>query len=151
MKFFSLLGVALAKECYDAVLPTGARVERGEVSAGELQVAIEEFSACAERDVNVDVTPLYETETKGTVQVSISKIIYNWVLGSLVTGFAKEVNNRRAQGLIPRMLSWDENNMWYYISRKRLSRLFYLLHQCNVWMYQDPSWTSILCWRWSKL
>ena len=71
MKFFSLLGVALAKECYDAVLPTGARAERGEVSVGELKVAIEEFSACAERDVHVDVTPLYETETKGTVKVSV--------------------------------------------------------------------------------
>ena len=67
MKFVSLLGVALAKECYDAVLPTGARAERGEVSVGGIKVAIEEFSACAERDVHVDVTPLYETETKGTV------------------------------------------------------------------------------------
>ena len=66
MKFFSLLGVALAKECYDAVLPVGARAERGEVSAEQLKVAVEEFSACAERDVNLDVTPLYETETKGT-------------------------------------------------------------------------------------
>ena len=81
MKFFSLLGVALAKECYDAVLPTGARAERGEVSVGELKVAIEEFSACAERDVHVDVTPLYETETKGTVKVSVFASKY-LVLGS---------------------------------------------------------------------
>lgn len=66
MKFFSLLGVALAKECYDAVLPTGARVERGEVSVGELDVVIEEFAACAERDVNVDVTPFSEAQTRGT-------------------------------------------------------------------------------------
>ena len=81
MKFFSLLGVALAKECYDAVLPTGSRAERGEVSVGELKVAIEEFSACAERDVHVDVTPLYETETKGTVKVSVFASKY-LVLGS---------------------------------------------------------------------
>ena len=66
MKIFSLLGVALAKECYDAVLPTGARVERGEVSVGELDVVIEEFAACAERDANVDVTPFYEAQTRGT-------------------------------------------------------------------------------------
>ena len=66
MKFFALLGVALAKECYDAVLPQGARVERGEVSVGELKVAVEEFAACAERDASLDVTPFYETETKGT-------------------------------------------------------------------------------------
>ena len=66
MKFFSLLGVALAKECFEAVLPTGVRVERGEVSVGELNVAIEEFAACAERDANVDVTPFYEAQTKGT-------------------------------------------------------------------------------------
>ena len=70
MKFFSLIGVALAKECYDAVLPTGARAERGEVSAGELNVAIEEFAACAERDANVDVNPFYEAQTKGTEKSS---------------------------------------------------------------------------------
>ena len=69
MKIFSLLGVALAKECYDAVLPTGARVERGEVSAGELNVAIEEFAACAERDAKVDVTPFYEAQTRGTDKI----------------------------------------------------------------------------------
>ena len=69
MKIFSLLGVALAKECYDAVLPTGARVERGEVSVGELNVAIEEFAACAERDANVDVTPFYEAQTRGTDKI----------------------------------------------------------------------------------
>ena len=74
MKFFSLIGVALAKECYEAVLPTGARAERGEVSAGELNVAIEEFAACAERDANVDVTPFYEAQTKGTDKSSNSKI-----------------------------------------------------------------------------
>lgn len=73
MKFFSLLGVALAKECYESVLPTGARVERGEVSVGELNVAIEEFAACAERDANVDVTPLYEAQTKGTDKNAISR------------------------------------------------------------------------------
>ena len=69
MKFFSLLGVALAKECYDAVLPTGARVERGEVSIGELNVAVEEFAACAERDVNMDVTPFYQAQTRGTDKI----------------------------------------------------------------------------------
>merc|ERR1711945_37236 len=37
MKFFSLIGVALANE---------------------------EFAACAERDANVDVTPFYEAQTK---------------------------------------------------------------------------------------
>ena len=73
MKFFSLLGVALAKECYEAVLPTGARVERGEVSVGELNVAIEEFAACAERDANVDVTPFYDAQTRGTDKNTISK------------------------------------------------------------------------------
>ena len=77
MKFFSLIGVALAKECYEAVLPTGARAERGEVSAGELNVAIEEFAACAERDANVDVTPFYEAQTKGTDEIAISKNTIN--------------------------------------------------------------------------
>ena len=75
MKIFSLLGVALAKECYDAVLPTGARVERGEVSVGELDVVIEEFAACAERDVNVDVTPFYEAQTRGTDKMGNFEII----------------------------------------------------------------------------
>ena len=75
MKIFSLLGVALAKECYESVLPTGARVERGEVSVGELNVAIEEFAACAERDANVDVTPLYEAQTTQFQEISLKIFI----------------------------------------------------------------------------
>ena len=64
MKFFALIGAALARECYEAVLPQGARAERGELTTGELKVAFEEFAACAERDAALDVTPLYEAEAK---------------------------------------------------------------------------------------
>merc|ERR1711962_1121513 len=50
MKFFALLEVALA--------------ERGEMSVADLKVATEEFAACAERDVNLDVTPFYQPQTE---------------------------------------------------------------------------------------
>ena len=59
MKFFNLLSVALAKECYDAVLPKGPSVERGEMSIGELKVATEEFFTCAGRDSELDMTPYH--------------------------------------------------------------------------------------------
>ena len=63
MKLFAILGASvLARECHDAVLPFGAKAERGEMSASSIKVAVEEFAACAERDSNLDVTPLY-TET----------------------------------------------------------------------------------------
>ena len=60
MKFFNLLGVALAKECYDAVLPKGPSAKRGEMSIGELKVATEEFFTCAGRDSNLDMTPFHD-------------------------------------------------------------------------------------------
>ena len=60
MKFFNLFGVALAKECYDAVLPKGPAAERGEMSIGELKVATEEFFTCAERDSNLNMTPFHD-------------------------------------------------------------------------------------------
>ena len=93
MKFFSLIGVALAKECYEAVLPTGARAERGEVSAGELNVAIEEFAACAERDANADVTPFYEAQTKGTDKNSNFKKCHKQLRGLADILYVKNPRN----------------------------------------------------------
>merc|ERR1712235_63808 len=58
MKIFSLLGVALAKECYETAFSVSRAAERGELSAAEISTAINEFAACAERDPNVDDTKL---------------------------------------------------------------------------------------------
>ena len=70
MKIFNLFGVALAKECFDAVLPKGPAAERGEISIGELKVASEEFFTCAGRDSKLDMTPYHDaiSQPKGMSQ-----------------------------------------------------------------------------------
>ena len=60
MKLFNLFGVALAKECFEAVLPKGPAAERGEISIGELKIASEEFFTCAGRDSKLDMTPYHD-------------------------------------------------------------------------------------------
>merc|ERR1712131_449269 len=57
MKIFSLLGVALAKECYEDVFAAGRAAERGKLSALKINTAIEEFASCAERDPNLPEFP----------------------------------------------------------------------------------------------